>query len=59
MMDFEESITVDVTRNSDGTFNAYIASECSSGAEYTHISSSEIGEYVAEYIDELSEHYSK
>lgn len=56
MMDFEESITVDVTRNSDGTFNAYIASECSSGAEYAHISSSEIGEYVAEYIDELSEH---
>lgn len=49
------NISVEVYRNADGTFNTYIETECSSGAEYKHISTDKIGEYVADLIESLAE----
>lgn len=53
--DFCTDITVEIKGNADGTFNAYISTENSSGEEYQHISADEIGEHVASLIECLTD----
>lgn len=48
-------ITVDVKGNENGTYDAYIATECSSGSHYPEITADKIGEYVADLIESLNE----
>lgn len=55
MSDFHTNIIVEVESNTDGTFNAYIATENSSGEDYQHVSADEIGEHVAGLIECLAD----
>lgn len=52
------TITVDIVSHKDGTYNAYIATENSSGSHYDAINAATIGDYVADLIDSLEEAYS-
>lgn len=51
----DTNIIVDVQSNGDGTYDAYIATESSSGSHYPAISAVKIGENVADLIDTLEE----
>ena len=57
MAKMETVISVDVKSNENGTYDAYIATENSSGSHYEAASASEIGENVAGLIDTLEESY--
>ena len=46
-------ITVEFEKNSDGTFEAWIGSEYSSGLHYKSTSAERIGEIVGEEIKEM------
>ena len=48
---FVANISVEVFQNKDGTFDAYIATDSSSGENYNHVSADEIGEHVAGLIE--------
>ncbi len=50
-------INVDVQNEGNGKYDAYISSEVSSGAHYEHVTSEQIGKYVAELIDNIAKEY--
>ena len=53
------NIHVDVSLNKDGTYDAYIATDGSSGIRLPFTDSKVIGERVTELIEDLRKEYSK
>lgn len=51
----DTTISVDVKSNGDSTYDAYIATENSSGSHYPAITAAKIGEHTADLIDMLEE----
>lgn len=55
MNTLDTTVNIDIKSNNDGTYDAYIADICSSGAHYPAVSADKIGEHVADLIDTLEE----
>lgn len=49
------AISIDVSVNSDGTFDTWISTESSSGDHYDRISSNRLGDIVADLVECLAE----
>lgn len=54
-MKLQTTISVDIKSNEDGTYDAWIATESSSGSHYPRIDAKHIGKYVADLVDTLEE----
>ncbi len=50
-------IRIDVQNEGKGKYDAYLAADCSSGAHYEHVTSDQIGKFIAELIDDLAKEY--
>lgn len=54
MSKLQNTISIDIKSNGDGTYDTYISTE-SSGSHYEAITAQTIGEYTADLIDTLEE----
>lgn len=50
-------ISIDLISYGNGSFDAYIAHDCSSGAHYDKIDKETIGKYVVDLIGDLEKNY--